>query len=92
MDGSLSAEISLAVAIAAAIAALVSAFATVAMSRLTSRLANATESYVNLVQEQLHLLRAQLEAPLLLHVELRSPTAPVLFVRRTHSGSTTPPL
>ncbi len=72
------------IAAVAAFAALVSGAATIALARLTGRLTKATETYANLVREELDLLRAQLEAPLLFDVQLSYPTC---YARCRHFGS-----
>lgn len=78
------AKLYLLIAAVAAGAALISAAATVALAKLTRRLTRATETYANLVREELDLLRAQLESPLLFDVLL---SYPYCLVRCRHFGS-----
>lgn len=80
-------SLSILVASVVALAAIVSAIATVVMVRLTSRLAKATENYASLMHEELSLLRAQMEVPMLVGIRWNSASSPALGVICEHPGS-----
>jgi len=89
MEQSQASSVSVLIAWIAAIAAIVSAIATVAMSRLTSRLAKATEDYARLMREELGLLRAQMEVPMLVGIRWVPVPNPAFDLTCEHPGSST---
>lgn len=73
----------------AALAAIISAIATAVLSRLTSRLAKANENYARLMQEELRLLKAQMEVPLLMGIRWFAGLRPALNLTCEHPGAPT---